>query len=114
MKSKEIWDAEDCALLLIDYQPEVLEHVHERDIKLMELNVIALAKMAVGPISIKAIYWHTLPSCKRYYRFQNLRGKRIFWISSVMLKPNASTERGIYQQNSLSNIIVRWPFRNRT
>lgn len=46
MKSNAIWKAEDSALILIDYQPEVMDNIHERDLKLIELNAVALAKMA--------------------------------------------------------------------
>jgi nicotinamidase-related amidase len=46
-KSNAIWDADDCALLLIDYQPEVMDGIHDKDPKLVELNVCTLAKMAV-------------------------------------------------------------------
>src|SRR6476660_2106205 len=46
-KSKAIWSAEDCALLLIDFQPETMGSINERDVKLVELNVCMLAKMAI-------------------------------------------------------------------
>ncbi|MBV8253554.1 MAG: isochorismatase family protein [Chitinophaga sp.] len=46
MKSNPIWRAEDCTLILIDYQPEVMDNIHERDLKLIELNAVALAQMA--------------------------------------------------------------------
>jgi nicotinamidase-related amidase len=42
-----IWDSEECALVLIDYQPEVMDSIHDKDPKLVELNVRALAQMAV-------------------------------------------------------------------
>lgn len=47
MKSKAIWYAEDCALVLIDYQPEVMGSIREKNVKLIELNVCTLAKMAL-------------------------------------------------------------------
>src|SRR5438876_12386242 len=43
-----IWDAADCALLLIDYQQNVLEQVFEQDRRLVELNARALATAAVS------------------------------------------------------------------
>src|SRR5918998_1195703 len=42
-----IWDSKECALVLIDYQPEVMDSIHDKDPKLVELNVRALAQMAV-------------------------------------------------------------------
>jgi nicotinamidase-related amidase len=42
-----IWDSKECALVLIDYQPEVMDSIHDKDPKLVELNVCALAQMAV-------------------------------------------------------------------
>jgi nicotinamidase-related amidase len=41
-----IWDAEDCALVLIDYQPEMFSRVKSEDPKLIELNVCTLARAA--------------------------------------------------------------------
>lgn len=46
-KSKNIWYAEDSVLILIDYQAEVMDFIHDKDQKLVELNAIAAAKMAV-------------------------------------------------------------------
>src|SRR5579862_7477226 len=46
-KTNGIWDAADCTLILIDYQPEVMDGIHDKDPKLVELNVCTLAKMAV-------------------------------------------------------------------
>jgi nicotinamidase-related amidase len=43
-----IWDAADCALLLIDYQQNVLEQVFEQDRRVVELNARALATAAVN------------------------------------------------------------------
>src|SRR5712664_4412479 len=43
-----IWDAADCALLLIDYQQNVLEQVFEQDRRLVELNARALATAALN------------------------------------------------------------------
>src|SRR6267143_5326426 len=42
-----IWDAADCALLLIDYQQNVLEQVFEQDRRVVELNARTLAKAAL-------------------------------------------------------------------
>lgn len=46
-KSKNIWYAEDSVLILIDYQEEVMDFIHDKDRKLVELNAITVAKMAV-------------------------------------------------------------------
>jgi nicotinamidase-related amidase len=43
-----IWDAADCALLLIDYQQNVLGQVFEQDRRLVELNARALATVALN------------------------------------------------------------------
>jgi nicotinamidase-related amidase len=45
-KKTPLWDSKDCALIFIDYQPEVLDGVHEKDRPLMELNACTLARMA--------------------------------------------------------------------
>jgi nicotinamidase-related amidase len=42
-----VWDAADCALLLIDYQDSVLAQVFEQDRRLIELNASYLARLAV-------------------------------------------------------------------
>src|SRR5260370_20222072 len=42
-----VWDASDCALLLIDYQDSVLAQVFEQDRRLIEFNVSNLAKLSV-------------------------------------------------------------------
>jgi nicotinamidase-related amidase len=42
-----IWDSKECALVLIDYQPEVLDSINDRDQKIVELNACTLAKMAL-------------------------------------------------------------------
>jgi nicotinamidase-related amidase len=46
-KHRAIWDASDCALLLIDYQDSVLEQVFEQDRRLIEFNASNLASLAV-------------------------------------------------------------------
>lgn len=45
---KAIWDASDCALILIDYQAEMFRNVHSTDTALIELNICTLAKTAVA------------------------------------------------------------------
>ena len=45
-KSRSVWRAEDCALLLIDYQDNVLDWVFEQDRRVIELNAGLLAKAA--------------------------------------------------------------------
>src|SRR6202165_3100818 len=45
---RAVWDAGDCALLLIDYQDSVLAQVFEQDRRLIEFNASNLAKLAVG------------------------------------------------------------------
>src|SRR5260370_2238412 len=42
-----VWDASDCALLLIDYQDSVLAQVFEQDRRLIEFNASSLAKLAL-------------------------------------------------------------------
>lgn len=41
------WDASECALLLMDYQPEVIGTVFEQDRRMIELNAKTLADAAV-------------------------------------------------------------------
>jgi nicotinamidase-related amidase len=47
-RRRGVWGAADCALLLIDYQQNVLEQVFEQDRRLVELNARALAKAALN------------------------------------------------------------------
>ncbi|WII73922.1 hydrolase [Bdellovibrio sp. 22V] len=47
-KTKGIWDSKDCALILIDYQPEMFRALRSTDPKLVELNVGALTKAALA------------------------------------------------------------------
>ena len=42
-----VWDAADCALLLIDYQDSVLAQVFEQDRRLIEFNATSVAKLAL-------------------------------------------------------------------
>jgi len=46
--SAGVWKAEECALVLIDYQDSVIADVWERDRRLVELHVRTLATAAVG------------------------------------------------------------------
>jgi nicotinamidase-related amidase len=46
MSKRGIWDGSACALVLMDYQPEVIGTVFEQDRRLIELNVRALADLA--------------------------------------------------------------------
>jgi nicotinamidase-related amidase len=46
MAKRAIWDADDCALILIDYQPEMFSRVTSSDPALVELNVRSLARAA--------------------------------------------------------------------
>lgn len=41
------WDASECALVMMDYQPEIIATVFEQDRRLIELNIRALADLAV-------------------------------------------------------------------
>jgi nicotinamidase-related amidase len=41
-----LWDASECALVIMDYQPEVLEFIHDKTREFIELNVSTLARMA--------------------------------------------------------------------
>ncbi len=43
-----VWDASECALLLIDYQDHVFDVVFEQDRSVIELNVRTLAKIALS------------------------------------------------------------------
>ena len=43
-KSRGVWDASQCALLLIDYQDHVMNVIFEQDRRVIELNVRTLAK----------------------------------------------------------------------
>lgn len=55
---RPVWDASDCALLFIDYQPELLRGVHSGDPALIELNARMLAKAAAAfkiPIILSTI-----------------------------------------------------------
>src|SRR5262245_35726984 len=45
-KQSPIWKANECALVLIDYQPEVLEAIADRDPAVIVHNVCTLARMA--------------------------------------------------------------------
>lgn len=45
---RAIWDASDCALILIDYQEEMFRRVRSTDSALVELNVCNLTKAAVA------------------------------------------------------------------
>ena len=46
-KSKSVtWDAKDCALILIDYQPEMFKLVKSTDTQIIELNVCTMASVA--------------------------------------------------------------------
>ncbi|MGZ3782739.1 MAG: isochorismatase family protein [Pseudobdellovibrionaceae bacterium] len=43
-----LWDADDCALILIDYQPEMFRKIKSSDPALVELNICALTELAVS------------------------------------------------------------------
>jgi nicotinamidase-related amidase len=68
-----MWDSTECALILMDYQPEVIATVFEQDRRLLELNARALADLAVrfevpvilSTVSVTAgVNSPTLPSLK--------------------------------------------------
>src|SRR5260370_36260289 len=44
---RAVWDAGDCALLLVDYQDSVLAQVFEQDRRVIEFNASSLAKLAL-------------------------------------------------------------------
>jgi nicotinamidase-related amidase len=44
--SQGIWDASECALILIDYQPEMFKAVRSMDPKELEMNIVTLTKTA--------------------------------------------------------------------
>lgn len=45
--SRAVWDADDCALIFMDYQDNVLADVFEQDRRVVELNARALAAAAL-------------------------------------------------------------------
>ncbi|GAA4745664.1 hydrolase [Sphingomonas daechungensis] len=45
---RAVWDASDCALVLIDYQENVLDLIFEQDRRVIELNALSLAKTALA------------------------------------------------------------------
>jgi len=45
-RARGVWDASECALLLIDYQENVLDLVFEQDRRVVELNARTLATAA--------------------------------------------------------------------
>jgi nicotinamidase-related amidase len=47
-RSNKIWDASECALLIIDYQGGVFDIIYEQDHRVIELNVCTLAKAAIA------------------------------------------------------------------
>lgn len=47
-KSNGVWDSKECALLLIDYQENVLADVFEQDRRVVEFNARTLASAAVA------------------------------------------------------------------
>ena len=47
-KSRPLWDASECALVLIDYQDNVADIIYEQDVRVIELNVRTLAQAAVA------------------------------------------------------------------
>jgi nicotinamidase-related amidase len=46
--SQGIWDASECALILIDYQPEMFQAVRSMNTTELEKNIVALTKTAVA------------------------------------------------------------------
>jgi nicotinamidase-related amidase len=68
-----VWDGSECALVLMDYQPEVVATVFEQDRRLIELNARSLADLAVrfevpvvlSTVSVRAgVNGPTIPSLK--------------------------------------------------
>src|SRR2546427_9167396 len=47
-KSNAVWDMSECALIFIDYQDHVLDVIFAEDRRVIELNVLTLAKMALA------------------------------------------------------------------
>lgn len=45
-KPRGVWNADDCALLIIDYQQEMFDGIHGADPRLVELNIVTLATVA--------------------------------------------------------------------
>jgi nicotinamidase-related amidase len=48
LKSLKVWDASECALMFIDYQPHVLDVIFAQDRRVIELKARTLARMAVA------------------------------------------------------------------
>ncbi|QLY26704.1 isochorismatase family protein [Bdellovibrio sp. KM01] len=47
-RNRATWDASECALILIDYQPEMFKGIGSSDPHMVETNVCALTKAAVA------------------------------------------------------------------
>jgi nicotinamidase-related amidase len=47
LRGRATWDSTECALLLMDYQDNVIEQVFEQDRRVVELHAVTLAKFAV-------------------------------------------------------------------
>src|SRR5207245_3178966 len=48
VKSSAVWDREGCVLMFIDYEDHVLDVIFAQDRRVIELNVLTLAKMALA------------------------------------------------------------------
>ncbi len=68
------WDASECALILIDYQPEMFRAIRSGDARVVEQNVCAVAKAAVAfgiPVVLSTVgvamgvNQHTIPALQR-------------------------------------------------
>jgi nicotinamidase-related amidase len=68
-----VWDGSECALVLMDYQPEIVATVFEQDRRMIELNARSLADLAVrfevpvvlSTVSVRAgINSQTIPALK--------------------------------------------------
>jgi nicotinamidase-related amidase len=68
-----VWDGSECALVLMDYQPEIVATVFEQDRRMIELNARSLADLAVrfeipvvlSTVSVRAgVNSPTIPSLK--------------------------------------------------
>ena len=71
-KSSGVWDSKECALLLIDYQPEVMGFIRSHDPKIVELNARYLTKAALAfdvPIILSTVAVQMGSTNRRLHRF---------------------------------------------
>jgi nicotinamidase-related amidase len=73
----EIWDASECILIMIDYQPEMFKAVRSSDTGFIKLNICTLAKAAVAfniPIVLSTVGVQMGVNQPTFERLQNELG----------------------------------------